>query len=154
MSLSGPVLCIYQIDHQLVLSLLEESKAKVIAERDVADQLHAANIPLESINAIIWSHHHFDHTGDPSLFPPSTSLVVGPGFKTNSTTYPGYPENPEAVVLSEAFYGREVVELDFSDASSRVGGYPAIDYFGDGSFLLLQSNGHSQSRSSQVISAY
>ncbi|PLB46303.1 metallo-beta-lactamase superfamily protein [Aspergillus steynii IBT 23096] len=125
-----------------ILGQLEYAGAKVTVERDVADQLRAANVPLESINAIVWSHHHFDHTGDPSLFPTSTSLVVGPGFKTNSTTFPGYPENPEAVVLSDAFDGREVVELDFSNVPSRVGGFPAVDYFGDGSFFLLRSFGH------------
>lgn len=116
--------------------------AIVDVEKDVADQLTEANVPLESINSIIWSHHHLDHIGDPSLFPKSTSLIVGPGFKTDKTTFPGYPTNPDALVGESAFEGRELVELDFSSGLD-IGGFPSIDYFDDGSFYLLKSPGHS-----------
>ena len=50
------------------------------------------------MDAIIWSHWHWDHIGDASKFPPSVNLVVGPGFK--KSFLPGYPENPDGVVLS------------------------------------------------------
>lgn len=33
-----------------------------------------------------------DHSGDPSTFPGSTALVVGPGFK--EALLPGYPSDP------------------------------------------------------------
>lgn len=113
-------------------------------ELDVADQLSQANIPLDSIEAIMWSHHHADHIGDPSLFPSSTSLLVGPGFKSHKTNFPGYPGNPEALVPHSAFLGREVVELDFSTSGLTIGGFPAFDYFNDGSFYILDSKGHSE----------
>jgi glyoxylase-like metal-dependent hydrolase (beta-lactamase superfamily II) len=122
--------------------MMEGSGATVDIEKDIADQLTESNVPLESINSIIWSHHHLDHMGDPSLFPKTTSLVVGPGFKADKTTYPGYPRNPEAVVVDDAFEGRELVELDFSTGLD-IGGFPAIDFFGDGSFYILKSPGHS-----------
>ncbi|KAI7977869.1 hypothetical protein EIK77_009409 [Talaromyces pinophilus] len=96
-------------------------------QNDIADQLTASNVPLNSINAIIQSHHHLDHTGDPSQFPSTTSLVVGPGFKSDKTTFPGWPRNPEAVTVDDSFNGREVVELDFASSNLTVGG------FGDGS---------------------
>jgi hypothetical protein len=109
----------------------------------VADQLRGADIPLDSINAIMLSHYHVDHIGDPSLFPSTTSLVVGPGFKTNKSSFPGYPKNPDALTVDDAFHGRDIVELEFSN-SLEIGGFPAIDYFGDGSFYILQSEGHSE----------
>ncbi|KAH8698401.1 hypothetical protein BGW36DRAFT_460325 [Talaromyces proteolyticus] len=124
-----------------ILNQIEAANAVMDIKSDVTDQLVDAGIQLGSINAVIWSHHHVDHTGDPSLFPPSTSLIVGPGFKTNNTTFPGYPKNPDSLVADDAFHGREIIELDFSTAAS-IGGYPAIDYFGDGSFYILQSKGH------------
>lgn len=34
-----------------------------------------------------------DHSGDPSTFPGSTALVVGPGFK--EALLPGYPADPK-----------------------------------------------------------
>lgn len=127
----------------IVLKHVEAAKAIVDIEHDVADQLKAASISLESINSIVWSHHHIDHTGDPSLFPKSTSLVVGPGFKAEKTTFPGYPLNPDAVVCQDAFEGRELIELDFS-SGLKIGGFDALDFFGDGSFYLLHAPGHSK----------
>ena len=51
-------------------------------EKDVATILKENHVDVDggAIGAIVWSHHHWDHTGDPSLFPGSTELVVGPGF--------------------------------------------------------------------------
>ncbi|KAI0379433.1 Metallo-hydrolase/oxidoreductase [Hypomontagnella monticulosa] len=92
------------------------------------------------IEAVIWSHNHFDHTGDPSTFQPSTQLVVGPGVKTAS--WPGYPSNPDAGVLDADAAGREVREITFAGTPPRVGGFDAFDYFGDGSFYLLDAPGH------------
>lgn len=93
------------------------------------------------IEAVIWSHHHFDHIGDPSTFPASTTLVVGPGVP--KLCWPGYPTNPDAMVLDADIAGRAVHEIDFASNPLRIGGFDAFDYFGDGSFYLLDSPGHS-----------
>lgn len=47
---------------------------------------------------MVWSHWHWDHIGDASKFPPLTDIVVGLGFKGNFL--PGYPDNPNAFMLS------------------------------------------------------
>lgn len=47
------------------------------------------------------SHWHWDHTGDPSLFPTTTDLIVGPGFKDKFV--PGYPTKPESGVDESAW---------------------------------------------------
>lgn len=86
------------------------------------------------------SHTHFDHVGRPSLFPASTSLLVGPGVK--ASYFPGYPTNEASPVLSREFEGREVHELDFSTTDFEIGTLKALDYFGDGSFYLLSAPGH------------
>ncbi|EXJ66284.1 uncharacterized protein A1O5_10436 [Cladophialophora psammophila CBS 110553] len=95
---------------------------------------------VSNISAIIWSHHHFDHIGDPSTFPPSTALVVGQGFKDEFL--PGYPANQDSWIKESDYAGREFVELNFAEAGLKLGQYDAVDYFGDGSFYLLDCPGH------------
>lgn len=125
-----------------ILTKAQSANASVEVHTDVSEILTSASIPLASIDSIIWSHHHAEHTGDPSLFPQSTSLVVGPGFKSNFHTYPGYPINPDSHVPQSAFEGRDLIELDFSNTTLKIGGLRAIDWFDDGSLYLLEAPGH------------
>jgi len=85
------------------------------------------------------SHWHFDHTGDPSTFPPNTALVVGPGFTQGFT--PGYPDNPQSPINTSDYAGRELREITFAP-DKVIGSFSAHDYFGDGSFYLLDTPGH------------
>ncbi|KAI0292383.1 hypothetical protein BC826DRAFT_1105488 [Russula brevipes] len=100
-----------------LLGLCEALQITLEVPVDVPEILTSASVPLSSIGAIIWSHHHCDHTGDPSLFPSTTSLV-------------------------DAFDGREIIELTFNDTQLTVGGLRAIDWFHDGSFYILEALGH------------
>ena len=120
--------------------LFEGGPGAVDSTFDIPDILTEHRVPLSSINEIIWSHSHIDHIGDPSVFPLSTDLVVGPGFKESSM--PGYPTNPEAFLLDSAFEGRNVREIDFSGKTIEIGGCQAVDYFEDGSFYILEAFGH------------
>lgn len=87
---------------------------------------------------ILYSHYHWDHSGDPSTFPPSTALVVGPGFK--DAFVPAYPTKPGCAIHESDYAGRELREIEF-DGDLTIGGFKAFDYFGDGSFYLLDSPG-------------
>ncbi|KAM7187775.1 beta-lactamase-like protein [Naviculisporaceae sp. PSN 640] len=106
-----------------------------------------SNIDPNTIEAIIWSHHHFDHTGDPSVFPSSAALIVGPGV--SDALLPGYPDSTNSTLLKSDYEGREVIELNFETGAPtsrfktlKIGQLSAIDYFGDGSFYLLDTPGH------------
>ncbi|KAL8970190.1 MAG: hypothetical protein Q9197_003943 [Variospora fuerteventurae] len=106
-----------------------------ILDSDTSD----LGIKSTDISAIIWSHHHFDHAGDPSTFPPSTALVVGPGFKDHYQ--PAYPSNPSSTILDSDTAGRPIHEIEFRKGL-HIGRFPAVDYFNDGSFYLLDAPGH------------
>ena len=121
----------------LVKRIFENGPGEAHVTADIPDQLTEHGMPLSSVTSIIWSHSHIDHVGDPSLFPPSVTLLIGPG-----TPRPGYPTDPDAFLLDSAFESREVRELDFSNAEFNIGGFRAIDYFEDGSFYLLSAPGH------------
>ncbi|OAP62036.1 hypothetical protein AYL99_04239 [Fonsecaea erecta] len=110
-------------------------------EKHVAHILADEGIDISSINSIIWSHWHYDHIGDPSTFPPSTELVVGPGFKT--AFLPGWPARPDSPVRESDFHGRQVREISFQEPDTlQIGQFRAFDFFGDGSFYLLDTPGH------------
>lgn len=52
-------------------------------------------------NSLLWSHWHWDHIGDPSRFPPSTDLIVGPGFK--AALLPAFPTRRDSPVRESDF---------------------------------------------------
>jgi len=112
---------------------------KVTVKQGVREQLESHGVDGKSIEGIIWSHWHWDHVGDPSTFEKETALIVGPGFKKAFT--PGYPTNPDAPILESDYSGRELREISF-DQGTKIGRFNAFDYFGDGSFYLLDSPGH------------
>lgn len=120
-------------------------KWNIFVKKDVATILkdHGWDVDGGAIESIILSHHHWDHVGDPSTFPPSTDLVVGPGFK--EAHMPGYPTRKEATMLETDFAGRRTREISFAGdrGDFRIGRFNAHDYFGDGSFYLLDTPGHS-----------
>lgn len=74
-----------------------------------------------------------------TTFPSSTELVVGPGFK--DAFLPAYPEDQSSDIFTHDFEGRKLREIDFS-AGLKIGRFAAHDYFGDGSFYLLDTPGH------------
>ncbi|KIK54098.1 hypothetical protein GYMLUDRAFT_63408 [Collybiopsis luxurians FD-317 M1] len=117
--------------------LLREGKFDMKVEADITEQLKAGGISLEQVDTVIWSHTHFDHIGDTSLFPPTTKLVIGKGSERKA-----YPEFPDAKLLQSDFAGREVEEIDFEKPDLMISGLPAVDFFGDGSFYLLDTPGH------------
>lgn len=108
--------------------------------REILDEEPSRVVDTSKIEAVVWSHWHFDHVGDPSTFDPTTALIVGPGFKAK--LLPGYPANPASSILEADYAGRELRELDFADSNITIGRFAALDYFGDGSFYLLDAPGH------------
>lgn len=129
--------------------VLEELRVESHVAKILQDGRDGGNVDVAGgeIEAVIWSHWHWDHTGDMATFPPSTRLIVGPGFKENFM--PGWTVDPDAQTAQSDFEGREVCELQFERSNAagaeeelRIGNFRAIDYFGDGSFYVLDSPGH------------
>ncbi|KAM5366855.1 hypothetical protein ACJZ2D_010307 [Fusarium nematophilum] len=116
----------------------------------VDDILIASGFDLTKIDAVVWSHFHWDHIGNIQKFPTSTDIVVGPGFR--STFLPSYPTNPNSPFYDDDFKGRHLNEISFdSPQSLRIGNFPAFNYFGDHSFYLLDTPGHAPGHISALV---
>lgn len=126
-----------------IVSLVERTTVIRPGDMNIAEILDTdrgdLGVKRKDIEAIIWSHNHFDHIGDPSTFPETTELVVGPGVREIS--WPGYPTHVDAAVLDSDIAGRHVREINF-ESGLTIGRFRAADYFGDGSFYLLDAPGH------------
>ncbi|KFY74810.1 hypothetical protein V499_05190 [Pseudogymnoascus sp. VKM F-103] len=112
----------------------------VRVEKDVADILEEHRVSLSAIEAIIWGHWHWDHLGDPSTFPTSTDVVVGPGFLEEFL--PGGKPIEDSPIKEEYYKDRNLREISEAHFNLKFGEFAAFDYFGDGSFLLINSPGH------------
>ncbi|KAH8809486.1 hypothetical protein DL96DRAFT_567215 [Flagelloscypha sp. PMI_526] len=108
-------------------------------EHDITEQLHAAGTPLEAINAVIWSHSHADHIGNMALWPSTVDLIT-----SSDLVHDIYDPatNPNGTLLASDFANHTNKQLDFKKAKLQIGGFPALDYFEDGSFYLLSVPGH------------
>lgn len=113
---------------------------QIRTEADFADQSQAHGIELSPIDTIFFSHMHFDHVGDAARLPSSCRIVVGPGV--SERCLPEYPENPDSQLCGDMFLNRNLHELDFSKASMNMAGFRALDWFGDGSFHVLDTPGN------------
>ncbi|KAF9882620.1 hypothetical protein FE257_005954 [Aspergillus nanangensis] len=116
---------------------------------EIDEILSDGGVDPKTIDAVVWSHYHFDHTGNIQKFPKSTDVVVGHGFAKQFL--PGHPVNPESPFYEADFEGRNLHEILFDENSMRIGKLRAHDYFGDGSFYLLATPGHTAGHISALV---
>ncbi|KAJ7445439.1 beta-lactamase-like protein [Mycena latifolia] len=109
--------------------------AKLNEPKGITELLEDGGIALASINTVVWSHSHFDHIGKLSV--ESRYLVIGPGTDTAT-----FPDSPNSLVQESDFAGHNVTILNFNTTKLTFSGLKAIDFFGDGSFYLLDTPGH------------
>ncbi|KAI9002508.1 hypothetical protein DFJ74DRAFT_695862 [Hyaloraphidium curvatum] len=107
---------------------------------DVATSLAAGGLSVNDIQTVVLSHVHFDHVGDPTIWPESAKMVVG-----DFTAFgPGYPEDNDSPM-----HAAELTKHKWTDL--KTGGFKwqpvgafdrAIDWFGDGSLFFCDAPGH------------
>lgn len=108
---------------------------------DVAASLHAGGLEPSDLDFVLFSHMHFDHTGDPTPFGRSTFLAGVGGRKLLQT---GYPVVEDSIFDSRLLPADRTRWLDPNDGSWHpVGPFErALDFFGDGSLYIVDAPGH------------
>lgn len=110
---------------------------------DVTDSLRKGGAEPGEVEYVAISHAHWDHIGNPSLFPKSR-FILGGGAK--GLYEPGYPADPTSFYAKDLFPSDRVEFLDADDdrwVDGGIGPFPRVlDYFRDGSMYIVDAPGH------------
>ncbi|KAI0123380.1 beta-lactamase-like protein [Xylariales sp. AK1849] len=116
--------------------------------RRLVDQLADLDVAAETIDAVIFSHAHWDHCRPPKHEFPNAKIVFGPG--TASHCSPGHMLDGDIrpmVQWDSRFFGDKSVQTEFFDElegrwTAWCSFDRAMDYFGDGSLWIMDAPGH------------
>ncbi|KAI0633731.1 Metallo-hydrolase/oxidoreductase [Trametes polyzona] len=106
---------------------------------DIVDSLAKGGLAPTDVKYVCPSHIHFDHIGDPSLFPTAEFLV---GADAQPLIAHGYPEDPASS------YAQDLLPADRTQYLNPAGWTPlgpfphALDFYGDGSLYIVDAPGH------------
>lgn len=106
--------------------------------RDAVDILATGGLEASDIDAVIFSHLHFDHVGDCTKFP-DAEIIAGPGSREATT--PGWPRTPESAFLSCVLEHPRYRELQLQPPEHTPFSHED-DFFSDSSLLLVSTPGH------------
>ncbi|KZT54514.1 Metallo-hydrolase/oxidoreductase, partial [Calocera cornea HHB12733] len=121
---------------------------------DVGEMLKEGGVDPESVDGLIFSHHHWDHTGLISPFP-NADLLGGVATFQEGATGDFKDSNGRAVDLAAqiAQAGRVPKPVDFDkEKTEKVGPFEkAVDLLGDGSLWIVQTAGHTPGHVSALV---
>ncbi|KAI9346233.1 hypothetical protein BDR26DRAFT_956051 [Obelidium mucronatum] len=102
---------------------------------DVVESLAQGGLTVADIDRVILSHNHFDHIGNPFLFPSSTEFFIGEfNSKENEAKY--------SVEGEQTIAWRKLL-ADGNIKWEPVGSFErGWDFYGDGSFWIIDAPGH------------
>ena len=110
--------------------------------KDVGGALAYGGLDPGAISHVIISHIHFDHTGDPSIFPNATFYIGGAAAPLIATLFTNTEETFCAADVPPS-RTRYLPPSEDTAAWIPIGPFPrAVDLLGDGSVYLVDSPGH------------
>lgn len=121
-----------------------ETRAPYTVAPGVAAQLEAEGVSASSIDAVIISHVHYDHHGDPEDFPNAQCYVGSGALDVLANGLGGYASHQhfDANLFSNSS-GNELPPPTDDMQWKQFGPVPAaLDLFGDGSVYVIDTPGH------------
>ncbi|EJT97724.1 Metallo-hydrolase/oxidoreductase [Dacryopinax primogenitus] len=125
---------------------------KIVA--DVGEMLAQGGVDPKTVDGIIFSHHHWDHTGLISPFP-NAALLGGKVTFLEGASGDFKDSTGRAVDLAAqiAKEGRTPQPVDFdAEGAKHVGAFEkCVDLLGDGSLWICQTPGHTPGHVSALV---
>ncbi|KAI0644537.1 beta-lactamase-like protein [Trametes meyenii] len=119
-------------------TLLKKVGIIPIGQPDLRVALAKGGLSPEDIKHICISHIHFDHSGDPSLFPASTLLLGADAEPIIRAHGPDFPDSMYAIDAPP-----ERTQFLSTAEWPPLGPFEhALDFYGDGSLYLVDAAGH------------
>ncbi|RYO62665.1 hypothetical protein AA0116_g4376 [Alternaria tenuissima] len=111
--------------------------------RTIVQQLSERGVSAEDIDTVLFSHAHWDHSRPISDVFPNAKAYFGPG--TRAACQPGHMKDP-SLQWDGRFFDPEHSTEKWDELQGEwrpFGPFErALDYFGDGSFWVLDAPGH------------
>ncbi|KAJ6486903.1 hypothetical protein C8R45DRAFT_1145529 [Mycena sanguinolenta] len=112
-----------------VVGAFKAGAMRMPVSKDVVEQLEEDGVELGTISAVIW------RCGLLAIFLGGSTRIVNMGFGSGDMSK--FPASTELYLASD-LAGRKLTRLNFDTESPLViGGFKALDFFGDGSFYIL-----------------
>ena len=125
--------------HAVYGKMAAELNVSLSREQCVDRQIEALGFRLEDVRHVIMSHLHWDHTGGMYLFPHAQFHVMSGELQYAYWPLPAGP-----------LYRREDIEPTRGFAWNQIEGNE-LDFFGDGSIVVLHLPGHTPGNASLVV---
>ncbi|KAI0633702.1 beta-lactamase-like protein [Trametes polyzona] len=118
--------------------VIEEMGIKLDGAPDVRAAFLSGGLPVEDVKDVCISHIHFDHTGDPSIFPRATFHLGADAEPLIRAHAPDFHDTIYAIDVP-ADRTRFLKTEDWP----ALGPFPhALDFYGDGSLYIVDAAGH------------
>jgi len=119
---------------------------KIDVSQDVLDSVIAGGVDPKDVDVQIISHVHYDHTGNPDQFP-NAKYHIGPGSlelieESTKTEDPNENWFTEKLLPANKSLIHQFPPYSSSEWKPLGPFEKTIDYFGDGSFYIVDSTGH------------
>ncbi|KAF1949058.1 Metallo-hydrolase/oxidoreductase [Byssothecium circinans] len=111
--------------------------------RSIVAQLGERGVSAEDVDTVLFSHAHWDHCRPIRGIFPNATAYFGPGTKENCS--PGHMMDPSIQWDGRFFDPERATErwAELEGAWESFGPFDkALDFFGDGSFWIMQAPGH------------
>lgn len=119
------------------------------AEQTVAAQLRARGLAPERIETVVMTHLHFDHASALADFPGASVIVSAPEWRAAQARGAGLQGYPRAQLDPRPRY--RTIDFHAPPAAAHGPFARALDLFGDGAIVLLDTPGHSAGHMSVLL---